>query len=266
MVRRFVIAAFLPFAVLLIALARPAPAQQQGPASVDHSAWTKLLKRYVDDHGLVDYKTWKANDVPAVDAYLSQLAAVKNETDLPKNERLALWINAYNAITIRAILEFHPVKSIKDKVSFFGYSVWKDYKKTIAGREVYLDQIENELLRKMGEPRIHFAINCASKGCPVLRQEAYDGATLDAQLEDQVQRFLANPEKFRADTSPANTDKDVYVSLILKWFKEDFGGSTEARLHWLAEHVKDEATKKLLLDKDADLEFLDYDWNLNEKP
>ena len=139
----------------------------------------------------------------------------------------------------------------------------KDYKKIVAGREVSLDEIENKILRKMSEPRIHFAINCASVGCPVLRTEAYEGSKIDAQLEDQVQRFLANPAKFKVDADR----KVVSASMILKWFKDDFNdGSDGGRLAWLSSHVGDSSTKKVLLDKDTSLEFLEYDWSLNERP
>lgn len=255
--------AFLVVPVALVLGLDLARADDPKPA-VDHSAFTKLLARYVDDSGRVDYATWKAKDLPALDAYLAQLAVVKNEATLAKEERLALWIDAYNAITLRAILDYFPVESIKDKVSHLpgGFNVWKDYKRKVAGREVFLDEIENEILRKMGEPRIHFAINCASKGCPVLRAEAYEGAKLDTQLEDQVGRFLANPKQLEVKAA----ERVVRVSKILDWFGADFGASAAERLAWLAKHTKDEAVRKVLADPDAKLEFLDYDWTLNGKP
>ncbi len=253
----------LPVAFVLAALLSGCPGGEGGekPRTVDHSALTALLKKYVTDKGLVDYKTWKEKDLPALDAYLGSLEKVDGEDKLEKKARLALWIDAYNAITIRAILEFYPLKSIKEKDSQFGFKVWKDYKKTVAGKERSLDEIENEILRKMGEPRIHFAINCASLGCPVLRAEAYEAEKLDEQLEDQVRRYMADESKLKIDAKA----KKVATSRIFDWFGGDFGPTTADRLEWLASHAKDAGTKGALEDKDAKLEFVDWDWALNEK-
>lgn len=227
--------------------------------AADDDAWTRLLAKHVDRDGLVDYKGWKASDDDrkALDAVVASWAEV-DEAKLSRDEKLALFVNAYNAVTIQAMVEFYPLKSIKDKVSVIGYSVWKDYKRKIAGKERSLDEIEHEVLRKMGEPRIHFAINCASIGCPVLRNEAYVASKLDAQLEDQVQRFIANPAKFKLDGST------LRLNMILKWFGDDFGGSDGAKLAWLAKHATDPATRKALAGN-LSIEYLDYDWNLNEK-
>jgi hypothetical protein len=229
------------------------------PARADDDAWTRLLKRHVDDQGLVDYKGWKASadDRKALDAVVASWTDV-DEAKLSRDEKLALFVNAYNAITIQAMVEFYPLASIKDKVSVIGFNVWKDYKRKIAGQERSLDQIEHEVLRKMGEPRIHFAINCASLGCPVLRDEAYTAARIDEQLEDQVHRFLANPSKLKIEGSV------VRLNMILKWFGDDFGGSDGAKLAWLAKHATDPATKKALVGN-VTIEYLDYDWSLNEK-
>jgi hypothetical protein len=216
----------------------------------------------VNDKGEVDYKTWKAKDTAALDAYLTRLSTV-DESKLGKNEQLALWIDAHNAITIRAVLELHPIASIKDKVSHtpWGYNVWKQYKKKVAGRELSLEEIV-AVVRKLGEPRVHFALCWAAKGSPVLRSEAYEADKLDAQLEDQVQKFLADPKQFKLDKD----DQEACVGEIFKWYGEDFGDGEAKQLAWLAAHVKDEETKKFLLDPKSSFEWLDFDWTLNEKP
>jgi hypothetical protein len=248
-----------PLAVLAVAaLAAFASATLAGDAKgPDHSDWDALLKKYVDDHGLVDYKTWKAKDTAALDAYLKKLAAVKDEEKLSKDERLALWINAYNAITIKTILDHYPVKSIKDVSGAWSGNNW-----TVAGKaNLSLDDIEHKTLRKMGEPRIHFAIVCASKGCPFLRKGAFTADKLDAELEEQVQACFADPAKLKIDAS----SKKVAVIPLFDWFGDDFGASKPQRLTWIAKHVKDPALKKVCIDNDASLSFLDWDWALNER-
>jgi hypothetical protein len=228
-------------------------------SAADHAVWSSLLERFVDDEGRVDYKRWKADAaaVKQLDEVIEGFASF--DEGAPREKKLALFVNAYNAITVRAIVEFHPIASIKDKVSILGFNVWKDYKRNVAGKERSLDQIEHEVLRKLGDPRIHFAIVCASIGCPVLRREAYEPEKIDAQLEDQVQRFLADPTKFKVD---GNTAK---LSKLLDWFGEDFGGTNEKKLAWLAKHVKDAETKKKLESGKLEVEYFDYDWGLNEK-
>ena len=226
-----------------------------------HEDFTALLARYVDAKGLVDYKTWKSKDVAALDAYLARLAAV-DESKLEKNEKIALWLNAHNAITIRAVLEFHPISSIKDKVSHapWGYNLWKEYKKKVAGRDLPLEEIVG-VLRKLGEPRVHFAISWAANGSPLLRSEAYEASKLDEQLEDQLQKFLADPKQFKLDPD----DQEACVGEVIKWYAEDFGADETKQIAWLAGHVKDEATKKFLANPKTSFEWLDFDWSLNEK-
>ncbi len=234
-----------------------------------HEDFSLLLGRYVDAKGLVDYKTWKAKDTAALDAYLARLATL-DESKLEKNEKIALWLNAHNAITVRAVLEFHPIASIKDKVSHapWGYNLWKEYKKAangwsgkIAGRDLSLDEIVNEVLRKLGEPRVHFAISWAANGSPLLRGEAYEASKLEEQLEDQVQKFLADPRQFKLDPD----DQEACVGEVIKWYAEDFGADESKQIAWLATHVKDEATKKFLANPKTSFEWLDFDWSLNEK-
>jgi hypothetical protein len=224
-----------------------------GP-KVDHADLDALLKKYVDDKGLVDYKTWKAKDTAALDAYLKKIAETKDEDKLPRRERLAFLINAYNAITIKSVLDRYPVKSIKDLI-------WKNADWTVSGKKVSLDNIEHDMLRKMNEPRIHFAIVCASKGCPYLRQGAFTGDKIDDQLEEQVQKAFADPGKLKVDRAA----KKVHATPLFDWFADDFGASKTQRLTWIAKHLKNPEDKKVALDSDASLKFLDWDWALNER-
>jgi len=237
--------------------------QAQDPSGipVDHSVFDRLLKRYVDDNGLVNYKAWKAQDEQTLRNYLKLLGKVDPDP-LGRSEKLTFWINAYNALTIQGILEFYPVKSIKDKVSrILGFNIWDDYPMTVNGKEHSLNDIEHKVLRKMGEPRIHFAIVCASVGCPRLRNEAYTEAKLNSQLDDQAGYFFAQPRNLRIDRA----GKTVWLSSILNWFGEDFGGSDRAKLDFVGKYVKEENDRKFLQSEGLKVKYLDYDWSLNEQ-
>ncbi|MCI0457686.1 MAG: DUF547 domain-containing protein, partial [Gemmataceae bacterium] len=167
-------------------------------AEVDHSALDTLLQKYVDDRSLVAYAKWKDNaaDLKALDQYLTRMGCVDLGKPAPRAAQLAYWINVYNALTIRGILREYPTTSIRNhtaKVS--GYNIWKDLVLWVDGKNYSLDNIEHQILRKMGEPRIHFAIVCASVGCPPLANRAYTAKDLHSQLAAQqglaVQRAVA---------------------------------------------------------------------------
>ncbi len=225
------------------------------------SAWDALLKRYVSDRGLVDYRTWKQNDVPALEKFLDDAGCVDAATLENDDERLAYWINVYNAVTIRGILHFYPTKSIKDHVSrLVGFNIWQDYAFNAAGKDLSLDDIEHGILRRMREPRIHFAIVCAAMGCPRLRTEAYEGARVREQLQDQAIAFFADPSKLRLEMK----SRVVHLSPILDWFAVDFGPNDSARLRFVAQFV-DEKSRSALEKGGFTIRYLDYDWSLNER-
>ncbi len=240
------------------------PLQERVPAdSIDHSAWDTVLKKFVDDQGLVDYAAWKKSsvDVQALDEYLVQLSAASFTQTSDAKTKLAFWINAYNAVTIKGILREYPTTSIRNHTArLFGYNIWKDLQLLVEGRPYSLDQIEHEVLRKMGEPRIHFAIVCASMGCPRLRNEAYVPRQLDSQLTANARSFFADPSKFRYDSR----QKSIAVSPILDWFKEDFGSTEAERLRRIAPYLPD-AIARQLAESGAQLTYLDYDWSLNDQ-
>jgi len=253
------------FAGPTVTLGRNVPSGERIPAErIDHSMWDKLLQKYVDAAGLVDYAAWKASaaDMQALENYLDHLSTASFSQQTGRNARLAFWINAYNAVTIKGILREYPTTSIrKHTAKVVGYNIWKDLKLLVGGRPYSLDQMEHEILRKMNEPRIHFAIVCAALGCPRLLNEAYTPEKLDEQLDANARAFFADPKKFRYDAEQRTID----VSAILDWFGEDFGSNQAERLERIAPHLPDAAARHLAKRGNVRVRFLEYDWGLNDQ-
>jgi hypothetical protein len=244
-------------------------------AAFDHShaQWEALAKKHVvwlpDGHASqADYKGFQA-DRAALKGYLDSLSSVpQGEYDAwNRQQKLAFLLNAYNAFTVDLILTEYPnLKSIRDLGSFIS-SPWKKKFFTLLGRRRSLDDVEHGMIRAPGafdEPRIHMAANCASIGCPALRNEAYVGDKLDAQLDDSVARFLSDPARNRYSAQSGRLE----VSRIFDWYGKDFAaraGSVEA---WLAKYADklagDPKQQQLIRDRKAKLDFLDYDWALND--
>lgn len=229
------------------------------PVDQDHTGWTAILGRYVRD-GRVGYAALRQDGGPALQAYLDGLSAACAQ-DYPqwsRADRIAFWINAYNAFTVELVLDHYPIRSIR-KIGWLPGAAFRDDfipMPELKGGDVSLDDIEHGTLRKdFREPRIHFALVCASRSCPALRPEAYRGAVLDRQLDDQARGFLNDPAKNRFD--PAT--RTLYLSRIFDWFRADFessGGSLPAFVApYLAQPVP----------ADARIVFLDYDWSLNDQ-
>ena len=240
-------------------------AQRVGVERIDHSAWNALLGKYVDEAGTVDYAAWKASaaDQAALDTYLAHLSSAEFARDSDRAAQLAYWINAYNAVTIKGILREYPTTSIRNHTAkVLGYNIWKDLKLAVAGSSYSLEQIEHEILRKMGEPRIHFAIVCASIGCPRLLNEAYEAKKLDAQLTANTKAFFADRSKFQYDPSSGKFS----VSPILKWFAEDFGRDQAAQLRTIAPYLADASARDAAArGSSTRVAYLDYDWGLNDR-
>ncbi|MFH1919277.1 MAG: DUF547 domain-containing protein [Planctomycetota bacterium] len=237
----------------------------RGPLDqVDHSPWDRLLKKYVDKDGMVDYATWKASkaDRAALKQYLATLSAADPEAETTKEGKLAFWINAYNALTVHGILEVYPTDSIRNHTAaVFGYNIWKDLLLPVGSEKYSLSDIEHEILRKLEEPRIHVAIVCASIGCPRLLNEAYTPKKLETQLADNTRDFFGRKKNFQVDVAR----RSVRVSSILDWFGEDFGPSPQKALASLAQYIPDEPTRDLIASEDFSVSYLDYDWSLNEQ-
>ncbi|MDZ7765763.1 MAG: DUF547 domain-containing protein [Melioribacteraceae bacterium] len=232
--------------------------------SQDHQLFTEILQDYVK-YGLVDYKNLE--DDKRLAQYLDQLSVV-NPGDLSKKEQLAFWINVYNAFTLKIICDNYPLGSITDLHTggriighILGQTVWdKEYIK-INGSEYNLNEIEHEILRKMDEPRIHFAIVCASISCPELRNEAFEADKLEIQLEEQTQRFINDPSRNSFDLG----NREAEISEIFNWFDEDFGDSEEEVLIFISDYLTDEIASEIKDNfSEWDISYMDYDWGLNE--
>jgi hypothetical protein len=238
-------------------------AQHVSMDTVDHSTWDALLKKYVDQRGDVNYRAWKANgaDVRALDGYLASLSRAAATAQSTREAQLAYWINAYNAVTIKGILREYPTTSIRNHTArFIGYNIWHDLKLITPSGQHSLEHIEHQVLRKMGESRIHFAIVCASKGCPRLRAEAYTAEQLEQQLADNTRNFFADSAKFRFD--PRN--RKVHLSPILAWFAEDFGSDQRRQLATVASYLP-AAVAQQIAAGNVEIVYLDYDWGLNDQ-
>ena len=245
----------------------------------DHGQWDSLLKKNVVvlEGGKASQFRYAEVDRNALQAYLKTLSGVR-ETEFkgwPRDEQIAFLINAYNAFAVEKVLSRYPdLRSIRDFGRIFG-NPFKDEFFTLLGRGMSLDGVEHGLLRKdYREPRVHYAVNCASVGCPMLREEAYVADRLDAQLEEQARRFLSDRSRNRFDARNGTLE----VSKIFDWYKEDWrsgyrglNGRTPAigsREQYFARYAKlladDPAQQKLIEDEKASLAFLDYDWTLND--
>ncbi len=232
--------------------------------SVDHSAFDQVLHRFVGENGMVDYAGLKNTSNSGLAPYLDELAAA-DLSPLGRDQRLAFWINAYNALTLQLIVEHYPVENIWAVTP--GPAEPKEdspFERTVApvaDTARTLDEIEHDIIReRFDEPRIHFALVCAAKSCPPLRRDAYTAPRLDAQLDDQARTFLHNKGKNRI---PAG-DGQIALSRILKWYGEDFGPTTDALQKQIATYFEG-AVRTRLKTAAYEVTFLPYDWSLNEQ-
>jgi hypothetical protein len=226
-----------------------------------HAAFDALLRQNVD-RGLVDYDAFARSE--EFGRYLGGLATARLD-GLSEADRLAFWINAYNAYTIQLINSHEERESVKNINKTLGFlrlkGPWSEKIVRAAGRTLTLDDVEHEIIRKQfDEPRIHFTLVCAALGCPPLRSEAYTGTRLEEQLEDQARTFLRDsPAKNSVDVAEGT----VWVSPILIWYKGDFGGSDEGLGRFLGRYWPDGPEKALLESGRFRLRETEYDWTLN---
>lgn len=253
----------------LIVSSLPAQAAFDGT----HSQWDALLKQHVywNKNGTassVDY-AGLAKDRARLDLYLKSLSMVGKQeySRWPLNEQQAFLINAYNAHTVQLILTRYPkLESIKDLGSLFS-SPWKQEFFNLLGEKRSLDDVEHKLLRgdkRYREPRIHFAVNCASIGCPALRDEAYTGVKLQSQLEDQTIRFLRDTTRNRLDMKSGR----YVVSGIFDWYRQDFdkhaGGVKSFLVRYADKTGKYPAEVSYLKQNTFSIDYFTYDWSLNK--
>jgi hypothetical protein len=233
---------------------------------VDHGAWDRLLKAYVAPDGdrlaRVDYARFKREGHAALKSYIEAVSKT-DVAALDRPEQFAFWANLYNAKTIDLVLDAYPIASIKDirlgggLVATITGGPWKAKVLTVGGRELSLDDIEHGILRPVfKDPRVHYAVNCASVGCPNLGVEAFRGDKLQAQLDSAARAYVNHPRGVSVD------DGAVTVSSIYSWFRDDFGGNDASVLDHIRSHV-DEALKQKLV---GITEIADdrYDWSLND--
>jgi hypothetical protein len=248
-----------------------AAVRAQGPP--EHATFTAVLQAHVRD-GLVDYAGLK-EDRAALDGYLETLEAVDTVrlAGAPRKAQLAFWINAYNACALRLVIDHYPIKKAGFPASLVRSlqgvpansirqisDTWTREFCDVAGKARALDEIEHEIIRPMGEPRIHFAVNCASRSCPVLATTAYSAEELDEQLDAAVQRFVASAQHYRLERKP---DPVVYLNKVLDWYKDDFGG-TPGVVEFLLRFLPSDDAAVVRAEEEVRVDYLDYDWTLND--
>ena len=249
-----------PWIPLLVAAVLATPA---GAEALDEALYARLLERHtrevpdvartrVDYAGLAGSADWRR--------LVANVGHTRPAALADRDSRLAYWINVYNILTIDLVLQHYPVDGIRD-IGHLLRPVWKRPAGLVAGRSYSLDEIEQRILRPLGEPRIHAAIVCASVSCPALRREPFTAAQLDAQLDAALRGWLANPEKgLRID----RTTGTLWLSRIFKWFEEDFEAQGGV-IPFIAPHLGDR--DRAWLERHgtgASIEHLDYDWSLND--
>lgn len=273
---RFIVSA-LVVALLAVAWASNVPAGASGIKEDFYAGWDNSLHKYVNSRGEVNYKAWKA-DRDGLDSFLQNARNLSAQdcTQMSKNEKLALWINLYNAFTAKLVLDHYPIQ--RSGLNLYPSSsirqidgVWDKYRVTCCGRTVTLSEIENKILRgEFQQPLIHFAINCASRSCPKLMNRAYKEQTLDKDLDDAARDFISDTTRNRIDPR----SQKVELSKIFDWFGDDFKGRNQAMsgrsvkesavIGFVLAHIQG-AEKELLSSNKFTLGYLPYDWSLNEQ-
>jgi hypothetical protein len=231
------------------------PAQPIPPNEFSHQAFDEVLRAHVKD-GVVDYPGM-AKD-PRFSLYLDQLSRVDPNALPGRQHRLAFWINAYDAFAIEGILDgYSPLTTIGQ----WRYFIGKQHR--VGGEPINLYDLEKKLLiPDFREPRIHFAIVCASQSCPKLRSQAFTADRLDAQLEENARAFVNDPTKNRFDRE----NQVAYLSKIFEWFEPDFRAHGESLLNYVRRYVGDPELAADLATQPYRVEFLEYDWHLNGVP
>lgn len=237
---------------------------------LSYQDYAEVLQNYVDASGRVDYEKLQ-NNRQKLDKFNATIGSVPLNTyeSWTDEEKIAFLINAYNSLTLEAVVDNYPTESIRDIPG-----VWDRKKFRVIGQEMTLNEIEHEILRKQfNEPRIHMALVCASISCPKLRTEPFTGEKLNAQLDEQTKTFLAIPDNFRIDRD----SERVYVSSIFKWFGKDFEKSygkeknfdnlndkETAFINFISQYLS--PTKQEYLSRGGyKVSYLDYDWSVNAK-
>jgi len=235
--------------LLLLSIAGCNYSQSSG---FDHSKFDALLQVNVDGNGMLNYSAFKNNK--NFDDYIKSIAEA-NVSNLSKEDKLAFYINAYNATVIKNVLDHSPITSPMDVDGFF-----KKIPHKIAREEITLDKLEYDYVMKIEPVLVHFGLVCAAQSCPKLLCKAYDGKTVFQQLKENGKIFLNDPSKNRLDKE----NKILYLSEIFKWFKNYFEGRYGS-LQKAAHYFMNESDKKFLKENKVDIKFNKYNWQLNTK-
>lgn len=248
-------------------------ASQKGSAgTVDHSVWTAMLGKYVvpgpDGLNRVDYAGWKSADHRKLKDYVDRLEG-SDPRGFDRPAQFAYWANLYNAKTIDIVLDHYPVESIRQITideGLFGFlkksvnagGPWKSKVVTVAGTKLSLDDIEHEIMRPIfKDPRVHYAVNCASVGCPNLGTVAFTAENLDSQLDQNARAFVNHPRGIRVDA-----DGQVHASSIYQWFQSDFGGDEAGVLAHVRKYAGDDLVRRL--EGKSGIASYSYDWAIND--
>jgi len=244
---------------LVLCAAGPLPSQTPDEAYADYAI---VLERYVRD-GTVDYARWKRDAPPEWTRFLDWLANA-DPSGWSIDRQRAFWINAYNARTMQGVLERYPLDSVRD-VGIFGGRIRGFFSREehpVAGEDRTLDEIEKEILLEepLLDPRVHFALVCASRGCPRLRPEPYRAETLDTQFDFQARTYLHSPAGSRLDRE----GRVLYLSEIFDWYDDDFEDAAGSVRAYVARYLTG-AAREAALDESYEIEHLEYDWALNDR-
>lgn len=227
-------------------------------ATLDHSKFDQVLKKYVDDKGLVDYNSIAKDK--GFSEYMQSLQTARVE-DLSRDGQLAFWINAYNAVTIDKVIKTKPKKSVRETFVpgvWTGTKFFTSRKNIVAGKRLSQDDIEHEILRKQfKDPRIHFAIICASLGCPPLPRIAYTEENVQTRLEEETRQYLNSPRGTRLDRA----ENTLHVSKLFDWFGSDFINKSGSVLAFMQPYLDEEV--RAFLERNPMISYLEYDWALN---
>ena len=224
-----------------------------------HDLYDGVLQKHVDSQGRVNYAALKSNS-QALESYLDLLAAASPE-DLPTPQaRLAFWINAYNALTIKGVIAHYPTRNVRKIKPLGGF--FRRIKFQVGRQSYTLHDIEHGIIRSefYHEPRIHFALVCASTGCPILENRAFFPETLEERLENATFNFISNPEKVRLDRQ----NRVLYLSRIFDWYAEDFEETHDSVIDFIAEYLP-EADAAFIKQEDIQIQYFEYDWKLNDQ-